>query len=310
VVEPDVATLIPKLVYHLDEPLSDSSFVVTYLVSTLAVQTVKVILSGVGGDELFGGYRRYLGPRLTPYYHAMPGVMRSGLGAVAARLPVDRGSRFRNYFRLARSFVLSNDLPPYEQYDHAVRLMADDQLVELSPVASLGGSGLEASRRDLFVSLNHGADAVTRMMYLDLHTSLDSLLLLTDKMTMAASLEARVPFLDHELVELAARMPSAMKIKGTKLRYIQKQAMRGRLPEEVLGRRKRGFGFPIGAWFRRDLRELTGDLFSPARLRRQGLFNPDAVQAMLADHDALRQDYSDALLALLTFELWHTRWLN
>jgi asparagine synthase (glutamine-hydrolysing) len=134
--------------------------------------------------------------------------------------------------------------------------------------------------------------------------------MLTDKMTMAASIEARVPFLDHELVELAARMPSTLKIKGTKLRYIQKRAMRKLLPDEVLKKRKRGFGFPIGAWFRRDLRELTGDLFSPARLRRQGLFDAAAVQTMLEDHVAFRQDYSDALLALLTFELWHTRWLN
>ena len=116
VVQPDTATLIPTLVYHLDEPLADSSFVVTYLVSKLAASSVKVILSGVGGDELFGGYRRYLGPRLAPYYRAMPTSIRRGVEALAGQVPVDRGSRFANLMRLSRSFLSAQHLPPFEQY--------------------------------------------------------------------------------------------------------------------------------------------------------------------------------------------------
>jgi asparagine synthase (glutamine-hydrolysing) len=129
-------------------------------------------------------------------------------------------------------------------------------------------------------------------------------------MTMAVSLEARVPFLDHELVELAARIPASLKIKGTRLRYLQKRAMHGLVPAEVLRRRKRGFGFPIGGWFRRELREMAGDMFSAARLKRHGLLRPEAVQRLLADHLDRREDYSDVLLALLTFELWHDHWLS
>jgi asparagine synthase (glutamine-hydrolysing) len=308
VVRPDVAALIPKLVYHLDEPMADSSFVVTYLVSELAVKTVKVILSGVGGDELFGGYRRYLGPRLAPYYGWLPSPIRGAVEGLAARLPVDRGSRWRNYFRLARSFLLAQRLPPYEQYDRAVRLMAEDRVRTLCRGVSPAPSALDEARRACFASVA-AADPVSRLMHLDVHTSLpESLLLLTDKMTMATSLEARVPFLDHELVELAARVPASLKVKGTRLRHIQKQSMRGHLPDTVLTKKKRGFGFPIGAWFRRDLREMADDLFAPSRLARHGLFDAAVVQRMLRDHQAFAEDYSDALLALLTFELWHERW--
>jgi asparagine synthase (glutamine-hydrolysing) len=307
-VEPDVASLIPRLVHHLDEPLADSSFVVTYLVSKLARETVKVILSGVGGDEIYGGYRRYLGSRLAPYYSAIPEPVRHLLRSAAGVLPVDRGSRIRNYFRLGRSFILSQGLPAFEQYDHAVRLMSDEALRALCPESTRSDGELLATRREIFESVAE-TDAMTQAMHLDLLTSLpESLLLLTDKMTMATSLEARVPFLDHELVEAAALIPASVKVKGTRLRDVQKASMRGRLPDEVLTRRKRGFGFPIGAWFRRDLRPLVGDLLSPAHLSRQGLFDAHAVTRLVVDHQEFRQDYSDALLALLTFQLWWQEW--
>jgi asparagine synthase (glutamine-hydrolysing) len=307
-VEPTVATLIPQLVHQLDEPIADSSFVVTYLVSKLAAESVKVILSGVGGDELFGGYRRYLGARLAPLYDAVPGGLRPALQFAASALPVDRGSRFRNYFRLGRAFLLAQGLEPFERYDSAVRLMSEDALVRISPHLSHGLGQLDANRRDAFDSPTV-IDPLTRAMHLDLQTSLpESLLLLTDKMTMATSLEARVPFLDHTVVELAGRIPANLKIKGLRLRYIQKESMRGHLPDEVLTRKKRGFGFPVGAWLRRDLKSLAGDYFSPARLESQGIFSAPAIERMVQDHQEYRQDYSDALLALLTFQLWFEHW--
>lgn len=306
VVRPDVASLIPRLVRQLDEPLADSSFVVTFLVSELAVQTVKVILSGVGGDELFGGYRRYLGPRLSRYWSRIPHPLRRLARTTANRLPVDRGSAAKNYLRLARSFLLAQDLDPFEQYDHSVRVMSDEGLARLlGPNLKDRSSDLDCDRHRWFAE-GAASDPVGGMMHLDLHTSLvESLLLLTDKMTMATSLEARVPFLDHEMVEEAARIPAAAKVQGTELRHVQRVAMRGHLPDEVFRRRKRGFGFPIGAWFRKDLREMAADLLSPVRLGRHGLFDPAAVQHMLEAHQAMREDYSDALLALLTFELWY-----
>jgi len=308
IVEPDVAALIPRLVHHLDQPLADSSFVVTYLVSALARETVKVIISGVGGDELFGGYRRYLGPRLAQYYDVLPQRLRAAFGSVAHRVPVDRGSMLKNYFRLGRSFLTADGLGAYERYDHAVQMLDPGDLRQLSPAASPNGSALFDARRDFFAGVSR-ADSIEQMMRLDMNTSLvDSLLLLTDKMSMATSLEARVPFLDHELVEAAASIPSSSKIKGMQLRYIQKKSMEGRLPSRVLKKRKRGFGCPVGAWFRTDLKPLLRDTLAPAALRKHGLLLPDKVQSLITQHEQCRADHTDLLLALLTFQLWYDEW--
>jgi len=310
IVEPDAASLIPNLVYHLDEPLADSSFVVTYLVSKLACESVKVILSGVGGDELFGGYRRYLGPRLRRYYDWVPRLIRQGIVHTVAHLPVDRGSWSKNYFRLARSYVTTHELPAYEHYDHLVQLMSPSIYAQLCPSIASPESRLFEARRECFETPN-ARDALTRMLYLDQHTSLvESLLLLTDKMSMATSLEARVPFLDHELVELAANIPPSLKVKGIQLRYIQKRSMRGRLPARVLKKPKRGFGCPIGAWLRKDLAPLLHDLMSPANIKKRGLFDAIKVEEVITAHTEYRQDYSDLLLALLTFELWYQQWMD
>jgi asparagine synthase (glutamine-hydrolysing) len=303
VVTSQSATLIEKLVRYLDEPLSDSSFVLTYLVSRLASGSVKVVLSGVGGDELFGGYRRYLGPSLAPWVRSLPGPLRHGLRSVVGRLPVDRESFLSNYARLGAGLLRSHHLDPFEQYDETVRLM-DEKTMNclLREPAEL--SALDEARRQVW---NRGGDGGTlhQMMRLDMETSLpESLLLLTDRMTMAASIEGRVPLLDHTLVEAVARMPAAAKIAGGRLRRVQKQAMRGLLPSRVLRKRKRGFGLPIGAWFRGDLRDFVRDVLAPARVERQGLFNPAAVEGLLSAHMARRADYSDALLGLLTLSLW------
>lgn len=302
-VKPEVADLLPRLVHHLDQPLADSSFLVTYLVSTLASRTVKVIISGVGGDEVFGGYRRYLGPRLSGTYDRVPARVRRWVARAARNVSVDRGSRLGNLARLGRTFVTGFELEPYDQYDHAVQMLPQAEAAQLCRWLSPGDRLLEERRRS-FTRLG-SPDSVTALMNLDLHTSLvDSLLLLTDKMTMATSLEARVPYLDHELIEMAARMPASLKVRGTTLRYIQKRAMAPYLPPEVFRRKKRGFGCPVGRWFRSDLRELLRDTLAPSALRRDGLFDPAAVQAVIDAHDQRREDRSETLLALLTFQIW------
>ena len=303
VVKPDAVSLISQLVYHLDQPLADSSFLVTYLVSTLASQTVKVIISGVGGDEIFGGYRRYLGPSLSARYQSVPRSLRRGISQLATRVKVDRGSRMKNLARLGRAFVMAADLPPYEQYDHAVEMLPATEVERLCPDLPTAVSLFEERRRH-FDSVET-ADPVTRLQHLDLKTSLvDSLLLLTDKMTMATSLEARVPFLDHELIETVARIPADLKVRGTTLRYIQKQAMQNHLPSSVFRGKKRGFGCPVGRWFRSELRELVADTLAPHALKQDGLFDVRAVEAIVNAHQTYQADRSETLLALLTFQLW------
>jgi len=303
-VRSDAADLIPRLVRHLDQPLADSSFLVTYLLARAARESVTVTLSGVGGDEIFGGYRRYLGTRLGQYYHRVPGAARHAAGWALGRLKVDRDSAARNYTRLARAFITAADLPPFEQYDRFVRLTTDDRLHALIGEPQGPDSDLLAERRAWFSAPRDG-DPLTNMLHLDLKTSLpESLLMLTDSMTMAASLETRVPLLDHELVQLMARVPASMKIKGLRLRYLQKQSMKRHLPWSVFAKRKWGFGAPMGRWFRHDLRELLRDTLSSERLRRGGLLNGAAVEQLIRAHETFREDNSDVLLGLLTFELW------
>jgi len=300
-VTPDVADLLPKLVGALDEPVADSSFLVTYLVAKLARETVTVILSGVGGDELFGGYRRYLNVTLAGYTQWLPRAVRTGLlEPLFSRLPVDRNSRFLNLTRLARAYLAAADLPVAEQYGRYTLLFDDAFARELARRTT--------AARDYyshFFAQCESDELLDRMMYFDLKMSLpEQLLMLTDKMTMAVSLEARVPYLDHRVVEFAARLPAHLKVKGMKLRHLQKETFRGRLPDYVYTQRKKGFGAPFGVWLRNELRELVEDVLGEPYLAAQGVFNPRCVARLVRDHYAQRADYTDQLLALTVFQLW------
>ena len=204
VVKPDVVGLLPKLLWHMDEPMADSAFVTTYLVSEFARRDVTVILSGVGGDELFGGYRRYLGSHYRARLDRVPGPLRRAALALADRLPADRHSPILDAMRLARGFLASADLPFDERYRAYMTVFPDDtaESVLRAPVAREFDALGEA-----FAAATSG-DEINRMLAVDAATQLpDDLLLLTDQMSMAVSLECRVPLLDHELVELAARIP-------------------------------------------------------------------------------------------------------
>ena len=199
-------------------------------------------------------------------------------------------------------------MPPFERYDQAVQLLSVDDVLKLSPELPRGESSLCGARRDYFAEVP-AHDPVGQMLRLDFHTSLvDSLLALTDKMSMATSVEARVPLLDHELVEATAAIPSSLKIKGGRLRFLQKKSMEGRLPRRVLQKRKRGFGCPVGAWFRTDLRPLLRDTLASSTLQRDGILDSAAVQAIIEEHEQCREDRTDLLLALFTFQLWRDQW--
>jgi asparagine synthase (glutamine-hydrolysing) len=303
-VRPDVSNLLPELVTALDEPLADSSFIMTYLVSKLARETVTVILSGVGGDELFGGYRRYLNIRLNRYAQKIPLFVRQNiLGPMISRLPEDRNHTLLNYIRLLKAYMGTSSLPASQQYMSYTSLMGDDLLTELL--------GTQTAYTDHHARLMANCDAddlLDKLLYIDLKTSLpDQLLMLTDKMSMHTSLEARVPYLDHRVVEYAAKIPSDMKIKGFNLRHIQKQTFKNKLPDFVLQQKKKGFGAPVGNWVRKDLKEMMMDLLSPDALKTQGLFNPDAVQSMINNHMTMKEDYTDLLLGLISFQIW---WQN
>lgn len=307
VVKPDVVGLLPKLLWHMDEPIADSAFITTYLVSEFARHDVKVILSGVGGDELFGGYRRYLGGHYAQRFHALPGWARRVASATAARLPADRHHKWLNMARLAKGFIASVEMGADERYRSYLQVISRESLAQLMLA---GAPAADDRLAAAFAGAGHD-DELNRLLAVDAETQLpDDLLLLTDKMSMAVSLECRVPLLDHELVEMAAAIPAALKVKGGRLKHLMKAALQPDLPDDILHRAKRGFGTPMGAWLKKELLAVVRELLSPNVVRQRGLFRPEAVSALLADHEANRSDGTDALLALLNLEVWSRVYLD
>ena len=306
VVKPDVVGLLPKLLWHMDEPVSDSAFITTFLVSEFARKDVKVILSGVGGDELFGGYRRYLGDHYVRKLQRLPRWSRLLMSRTASLLPSDRHSKLLNTLRLARGFLASAELTPDERY------RAYLQVLDRETVAALtrGAAGSSDALAVAFAAAGD-EDPLNRMFAVDAETQLpDDLLLLTDKMSMAVSLECRVPLLDRALVELAATIPESLKVRNGRLKHLMKDALADLLPADILDRKKRGFGTPMGAWLKRDLAPALKRLLAADVVRDRGLFDPAVVGRLVAEHEAARIDGTDALLALMNLEIWSRLYLD
>jgi asparagine synthase (glutamine-hydrolysing) len=307
-VQPDVASLLPQLLWHMDEPVADAAFITTYLVSKFAREDVTVILSGVGGDELFGGYTRYLDEHYRRIYHRIPAAVRRGLiEPIAKRLPSDRHNRLLNKLRLAKAFLLADSLGPEQRYSAFMQVFsaAERHLLMRENVEAFDDCIARAFAQ------SGAADPLRRLMDVDLATQMpEDLLMLTDKMSMAVSLECRVPLLDQELVKLAARIPGSLKMKNGRLKHLMKEALVGVLPDSILNREKRGFGAPIGAWFKSELAALVRDVLSPQVVVRRGLLDPDAVKRTIEEHERQEADRTDHLLALVNLELWCRLYLD
>ena len=310
IVRPDIGQLLPSLIWHLDEPIADSAFITTYLVARLASQSVTVILSGVGGDELFGGYRRYLGSQLAGYFNRLPIALRKKwIPSLLAALPQDRHSNLKNYIRYADAFVKSAHSDATAQYMSYITLFSSDLQESLLATGrtkdSFPSNAFASSIMKNYFEAHPNLTGLNQLIYADLKTSLaDDLLALTDKMTMAASIECRAPLVDHELIEMASSMPDSMKVRGFTMKYLLKKAVKPWLPPEILNRKKRGFGAPVGSWIRNDLSPLVDNLLSETQVKRRGLFNWSVIREMIAVHKAQKSDYTDHLLALINLELW------
>ncbi len=308
IVQPDVATLLPELLWHMDEPIADAAFITTYLVSKFARQDVTVILSGVGGDELFGGYKRYQDEHYRALYHRVPGVLRTGLVApVAKLLPSDRHHRLLNKLRLAKAFIAADALPFEERYRAYMQVFDANERAALLRQRDAAfddciARGFASAQTD---------DPLRQLMDVDFATQLpDDLLLLTDKMSMAVSLECRVPLLDQRLVDLAATMPGSLKMRGGELKHVMKRALKGVLPDGILYREKRGFGAPMGAWLRAELAPVLRDVLSRDAVLRRGLLDPDAVERTIREHEQQKADRTDHLLSLINLEIWARMYLD
>jgi asparagine synthase (glutamine-hydrolysing) len=306
IVTPEVCRLVDELIQHFDEPFADQSSVPTYLVSKLAREHVKVVLSGDGGDELFAGYTRYAVERGRQGFARLPRLMRRGLMApLAGRLP--HGARGRN-------FLHNVALDPAERYlDNVSTFNALGKRALYTADFRRALSGREPAA-DIFRALGGrtpAGDGVARLLYLDAKTYLPGdILTKVDRMSMAASLEARVPLLEHNLVEFVSRMPASLKMRGDQSKYVFKRAVRGLVPDEILDRPKQGFGVPIGEWINRELRERVRDTFADARTRTRGIVEPAYVDVLLTEHERGRRDHSNALWSLFVLELWHRAYVD
>ncbi len=311
---PDVVELLPKLVYHMDEPVADPAIITSYLVSRAARETLTVLLSGVGGDEVFAGYPRQLAMRLASALDPVPQLLRRpALGALAASLPGGRPGRFTAPLRNAKKFARSAALAFEDRYLGFGTYFTDamkQQLYTDELRAATVEMDAYAEHRRYFARCADAAP-LNRLLYVDLKTFLPCLnLAYTDKTSMAATIEVRVPFLNHELVELCARMPPALKLRGLKRKYILKRAAESLLPREVVWRKKAGFGAPVRSWLRGALRPMVDDLLSAENVRRRGLFRPAEVRRIIDANLSGREDYNLQVFQLLTLELWQRTFMD
>ncbi|HET7932176.1 MAG TPA: asparagine synthase (glutamine-hydrolyzing) [Rhodanobacteraceae bacterium] len=301
---------LTDMVWHLDEPLADPAPLNVLYISRLAREHgIKVLLSGAGGDDLFTGYRRHLALRYESLWAWLPQLARRGLSAMARRLD-QRTALGRRMGRLFANGGESGDARLTGYFAWAKR---DDLLPLYSPGmrAAIGEVRADQPMLDFLADMPSGVSRMDRMLALEQRFFLaDHNLTYTDKMSMAAGVEVRVPFLDLDLVELAARIPDRFKQRGRVGKWVLKKAMEPYLPHDVIYRPKTGFGAPLRRWMRHELRELLGDLLSEQSLRQRGLFDAAAVQRLIADNDAGRKDAAYTLLSLLCIEIWCRRFVD
>jgi asparagine synthase (glutamine-hydrolysing) len=299
VLRPDAALLLPALAEAFDEPFADSSALPTYLVSQLAASDVKVALSGEGGDELFGGYYTYSADLLA----ARVGGLARLAGPLVERLPTSTSRASFDY--KAKRFVRAAHLAPLERHHGWKEIFSPELRAELTGgnPASDPVDVLRARYRE-----TEGADELARLQDVDLGIYLvDDLLVKTDRASMAHSLEARVPYLDTVVTNLALALPTRHKIRGLSKKVLLRKAAAPLLPREIVHGKKRGFSIPAAAWLRGELEPFARETLSRETLHRQGFFQPDVVERLIDDHVAAREDRSRQLWGLLAFTLWHER---
>jgi asparagine synthase (glutamine-hydrolysing) len=305
-VTPEICNVADELAWHFDEPFADPSAIPTFVVSKLARQHVTVALSGDGGDELFGGYERYLVERSRKMFAQLPKAFRQNvMFPLSIRLP--HGARGRN--------LLHNlSLDPLDRYLDSVSvftsmnrrlLYSEDFTRKLEDLPSVGSRFLQ------YAGNVKTGDDLDLLLYTDSKTYLPGdILTKVDRMSMAASLETRAPLLDQRLIDFVTRIPAALKIVGTETKHIFKRAVKDLIPEEVMNRPKQGFGIPIPKWINQELRGSILETLNDPLTRQRGYFDYSYVNVLLTEHERGRRDHSKALWTLLMLELWHRRFLD
>jgi asparagine synthase (glutamine-hydrolysing) len=301
VIDPDVVPLVDDFAWFLDEPFGDTSAIATYMVAKLAAEHVKVVLTGDGGDEIFAGYDKYVVEDRERAYDLMPVSLRRAAGAVGAVMPEGmRGRRFLRHLALdgPRRYLDSQSIVHPDEME---RLFTPEAAARMAPYDPWHGP---------MTHLCSGPDWISAMQYGDLQGYLPlDVLTKVDRMTMAHSIEARPPLLDHRLVEFAATIPPELRYRDGTTKYLFKQALRGILPDRIIDRRKQGFAVPLARWFRGELSGYARDVLLSASSRQRGVLNPATVERWLQLHQRGR-DLDLQLWTMLSFELWCRRFLD
>ena len=311
-VEPRAVDILPKLVWHYDEPFADSSAIPTWHVAELTRRHVTVALSGDGGDELFAGYARYRAVWLGAWFDRLPRAVRGALTAgVWQRLPAS--ARQKSLRRRFKRFVESLGQPPDRRYLEWIAIFGRARRAELytDEFAALLPGPDPVEFLQAAMARAAGRDPITAISLADLTTYLPcDLMTKVDIASMAHGLECRQPFLDHRVVELAAGMPIGHKFRRGCGKRLLLHAFADLLPEPIRRRRKMGFGVPLDYWFRNELRAMARDVLLDSRALGRGYFHPDSVRRLLDDHQQGRFDHAARLWSLLVLELWHRQWVD
>jgi asparagine synthase (glutamine-hydrolysing) len=312
IVRPDAIEVLPILVEHYGEPYADSSAVPTYYVARETRKHVTVALNGDGGDESFAGYERYAAMQLAERYRVLPAFLRESVIREAVELipsPEKRRSRIRS----AKRFLQAASLPKVERYLRWVSVFDSNAKQDLysESFREQVGTTRAATLLEPWFARANGSGIIDAALLADTMTYLpNDLLVKVDIATMAVSLEARSPFLDHHVIEFAASLPESLKLRGLTTKYLLKKVLRQLLPSENLDRRKMGFGVPIGHWFRGRMQPFLREVLLSEKASRRGLFEAATVKRLIEEHTSGLQDYSHQLWTLLMLELWFNRFID
>ncbi len=307
-VEPRVESILDDIVNSFDEPFADDSVIPSYYICKASSRDLTVALTGLGGDELFAGYERYLGFRISLLYDYLPGfVSKRILSPIVERIPELRNGHYTvNHIK---RFIRGSHLPLAERYASYVTMLNPGDRARLyhqDIAENIDYRATEELMTNYYNANEYASDPLDKMFYQDIKTYLpEDILALTDRIGMHHSMELRVPFTDHVLMEICATIPAGMKLKCMKKKAMLKNIAAAKLPEPVLSHRKQGFAAPMAQWLKNDMKALSEDLLSNDRIRDDGIFKKEVVRKMLMDHHNLKELNDKIIFALIMFQKWH-----
>lgn len=309
VIDAKATETVPQLVDFLDEPFGDSSALPVFYLSRFTRQHVTVALSGDGGDEIFAGYETYAAYRWASAYKRLPRFLSATLvPSLIRRLPVSHKRLSFDY--KAKRFVEGALLPPEQGHFWWKHIFSEDAKRHLLKETNHSARETIGLYQDHFATCR-ASGTLDRLLHIDLNVGLpDDMLVKVDRMSMAHSLEVRVPLLDHKVVEFMTAIPHGLKLRDWQKKYLLKKAMVGKLPERILRGKKQGFNVPVPSWLLQELRDLVHDTLAPDRVQKTGLWNPQYVSRLIYEHEQRKHDWSRNIWCLLIFQLWYDKYMN